>query len=251
MAKDYKQYNYPNIPYAGETIAIAGCGPTACSDILEIDPTITAEWLDSNGWTFPGQGTIYEGIAACLTHFGADGVMLASGLDGQLESPYFDQWMIEIQSGKEGILLMHNVYSSYWTSGGHYIAVVGYNDGQYLVYDPASDARTGWHPWSDFEGDIAAVYTSSRRWKPEEDKYMFEFERIQYRDKGKTVKIWQAILRGRGYIDRQKKGKDKSIDVDGEWGDSSQRAWVYFQEKNGFEPVDFCDEVRWKKLLWR
>ena len=41
---DYKQYNYPWFPYAAETIASAGCGPTSCSDLLDIDPTKTAQW---------------------------------------------------------------------------------------------------------------------------------------------------------------------------------------------------------------
>lgn len=164
MAVDYKQYNYPNFPYASETIAIAGCGPTACSDILEIDPTETATWLQNNGWAYPYQGTIYEGIAACLSAYGADGKMLARDLDGQTSNPAITKWRKSIQNGYEGILLMHNVVSSYWTTGGHYIAVVGYQDGQYLVYDPASDVRTGWHPFSDFTGNIAAVYTSNRRW---------------------------------------------------------------------------------------
>lgn len=172
MAVDYKQYNYPNFPYASETIAVAGCGPTACSDILEIDPTETATWLQNNGWAYPYQGTIYEGIAACLSAYGADGKMLASGLDGQTSNPAITKWRKSIQNGYEGILLMHNVVSSYWTTGGHYIAVVGYKNGQYLVYDPASDVRTGWHPFSDFTGNIAAVYTSNRRWNT--DKIMVD-----------------------------------------------------------------------------
>ena len=166
MAVDYKQYNYPNYPYASESIAVAGCGPTACADILEVDPTKTADWLQNNGWAYPYQGTIYEGIAACLTAFGADGKMLARDMDYTKTSKVFDEWKKAIQSGYEGILLMHKCYSSYWTSGGHYIAVVSYDDDkkEYLVYDPASDVRTGWHPFADFAGDISALYTSNRKW---------------------------------------------------------------------------------------
>lgn len=249
MAIDYKQYNYPNVPYAGETIAVAGCGPTSCSDILEIDPVETAAWLQANGWAVDYQGTIYEGIAACLTHYGADGVMIARDQDGQYDNASFAQWREAIQNGQEGILLMHNCVSPYWTSGGHYIAIVAYSNGNYLVYDPASEARTGWHPFEDFAGDISALYTSSKRWKEKEkDKYMFEFERIQFGDTGKTVKTLQAAVRGRGYIDRE---TGKPIDVDGKWGAGTQRAWVYFQEKNRLAVRDYCDEVRWKKLLWR
>lgn len=165
MAIDYKQYNYPNVPYAGESIAAAGCGPTAVSDLLEIDPTETAAWMQNHGYAVNYQGTIYEGISACLTAYGADGKMIARDQDGAYDNAYFQQWKNEIKSGKMGILLMHAVYSTYWTSGGHYIAIVAYKNNQYLVYDPASAVRTGWHPFSDFAGNIAALYTSSKSWK--------------------------------------------------------------------------------------
>ena len=60
-----------------------------------------------------------------------------------------------------------------WTGSGHYIAVVGYENGLYKVYDPASSARTGWHPWSDFAGQIKICYNTNRKWgevTPEEWK---------------------------------------------------------------------------------
>lgn len=164
MATDYKQYDYPDFPYAAETIAIAGCGPCACADILDVDPTQTAQWLEGNGYAYPYQGTVYEGIAACLTAFGADGKMLARDMDGQTSAAVFRQWREIIQNGQMGILLMHNVVSNYWTNGGHYIAIVAWDEGKFLVYDPASPVRTGWHPWSDFSGNISALYTSSKRW---------------------------------------------------------------------------------------
>lgn len=166
--KDYKQYNYPNVPYASETIAAAGCGPTAVADLLEVDPTETAAWMTKHGYAYPYQGTAYAGINACLTAYGADGQMIAQGQDGQHDNAAFKLWRTAIQSGQTGILLMHAVESTYWTRGGHYIAIVEYKDGYYLVYDPASAVRTGWHTFDDFAGDIAALYTSSIRWN--EDK---------------------------------------------------------------------------------
>ena len=164
MAKDFKQYNYPNYPYAGESIASAGCGPTSVSDLIEVDPTQTAKWLTDHGYSYPHQGTIYEGIAKCLTAYGAEGKMIAQKQDGAGDNAYFKAWKQAIQSGQMGILLMHKVTSSYWTSGGHYIAIVGYANSKYLVYDPASAVRTGWHPWSDFAYNVSALYTSSKRW---------------------------------------------------------------------------------------
>ena len=164
MAKDYKQYWYPNYPYASETIAAAGCGPTSVADLLEIEPPQIADWMTKHGYAYPYQGTAYEGINAALTAYGADGKMIAQNQDGQTECQAFKTWRNAIQSGQMGILLMHACVSTYWTRGGHYIAIVKYEDGYYLVYDPASAVRTGWHPFSDFAGDISALYTSTLRW---------------------------------------------------------------------------------------
>ena len=164
MAIDYKQYNYPNTPYANESVATAGCGPCSVSDIVEVDPTITAKWLEDHGYSYPHQGTKYPGIAACLTAYNGGGDMLAQNQDGKSDNSYFREWKRRIQAGQEGILLMHKVTSSYWTSGGHFIAIVGYSNNRYLVYDPASVVRTGWHTWGDFDRNVSALYTSTRRW---------------------------------------------------------------------------------------
>ena len=82
--------------------------------------------------------------------------------------------------------------------------------------------------------------------------YMLTFKKIKYGDKNKYVKVFQAMLRGRGFIDKKKKKEtgDGTIKLDSEWGNSTQRAWAYFQEKAGLPVKDYCDEVRWKKLLY-
>lgn len=247
MAIDWKQYNYPDFPFAGETIAVAGCGACACADLLEVDPRETATWLDNNGWTVSGQGTIYEGIAACLTAFHADGVMIARDQDYQMDNDRFDFWCVAIQSGFEGILLMHACKSTYWTRGGHYIAIVGYDDGKYLVYDPASAERTGWHPFSDFAGDISALYISSKRWK--EANYMFTVKEIKKGDTGKDVYLAQALLRGRGYREQINK---KPIMVDSSFGDLTESAVIWFQHKNHLPETGVVDVERtWPALLRR
>ena len=85
--------------------------------------------------------------------------------------------------------------------------------------------------------------------------YMFEVKVIKYGDKGNDVKLLQQNLNGRGFIDREKKNKetgdDGRVEVDGEWGDSTQRAFEYFQQKCRLKILSVCDEVRWKKLLRR
>ena len=85
--------------------------------------------------------------------------------------------------------------------------------------------------------------------------FMFEVKVIKKGDKGNDVRLLQQNLNGRGFIDREKKyketGDDGRIEVDGDWGDSTQRAFEYFQQKMKLEIKTVCDEVRWKKLLRR
>ena len=247
MATDYKQYWYPNIPYAGESIAAAGCGPTSVSDLIDVSPVETAAWLQENGWAVNYQGTIYEGIAACLTAYGADGKMLARDQDGQYDNSAFQEWRANIQNGYMGILLMHNVTSPYWTSGGHYIAIVEYKDGRYLVYDPASESRTGWHPFEDFAGNISALYLSNKRWK-KDDVFMFEVRQLQPGDTGKDVKRMQALLRGRGFIDPKTRKLPK---VNGVYDEATTRCVEYFQKKLGLKIDGVCGVGEtWPTLLY-
>ena len=245
MATDFKQYWYPDIPYAGESIAVAGCGPTSVSDLIDVSPVETAAWLQSNGWAVDYQGTIYEGIAACLTAFGADGRMLARDQDGQYDNDSFREWREGIQSGLMGVLLMHNVVSPYWTSGGHYIAVVEYRDGRYLVYDPASASRTGWHPFEHFAGNISALYLSSKRWK--KDTFMFEVKPIRYGSTGNDVRLWQILLRGY----KIKGADDKQLTIDGSFGNNVEFATKVFQEKKNLPITGVVDAATWKKALKR
>ena len=170
MATDYKQYDF-DITYSDGPFSQQGCGPTSCADLLNISPVITAQWLTNHGYAEPGHGTRWEGIAPCLTAFGGGGKQLNSNsLLTWRTSPVFDAWQKHIQSGYMGILLMGAGKSTYWTSSGHFIAIVEYRDGMYLVYDPASVNRTGWHPWTDFAGDIKVCYTSTIRWGNPQDE---------------------------------------------------------------------------------
>lgn len=83
--------------------------------------------------------------------------------------------------------------------------------------------------------------------------YTFDFPTIKYGQKNKSVKLMQNILKGRGYIDKELKEKDGvgKITATGKWDASTQRAFKYFQEKNGLAVKNYCDKARWKKLLFR
>ena len=91
-------------------------------------------------------------------------------------------------------------------------------------------------------GYAAPKYSEEKK----KDVYMLEFKKIRYGDSGNLVKTFQALLKGRGYIDRE---TGKVIKVDGTWGDSTHRAWAYFCEKNKLKLTTYVNEARWKKLL--
>lgn len=251
MATDYKQYNY-SATYAGGSFAGNACGPTAVADLLNISPLTVANWMTKNGYASNGNGTYWSGISAALNNWGGGGVQLnSSSLGGKKADPVFTKWQKHIQSGYMGILLMGNRISNYWTNGGHFIAVVSYQNGKYLVYDPASVARSGWHPFSDFAGNILVCYTSTIKWKGSTTStttttttasttYTFTPPQIKKGATGPAVILMQRLLRYEG------KYKDS---LDGIWGNNTEAAVRAYQKANKLAIDGICGPATWASLL--
>lgn len=167
--KNYKQTDirWCNVPYAGSTIGRAGCGPTACADIIGKTPKTIAAWMAKNGCASNGQGTYWGGITKALKHYGYEAAMLNSAnYYGKKDTAAEAKFKKKIQSGKYyGILLMGK---SIFTSGGHYITIKSWNKSKgYYVLDPYSKHLNGWHKWSDFDGKVKIFYLIK---KPTENK---------------------------------------------------------------------------------
>ena len=79
-----------------------------------------------------------------------------------------------------------------WCNSGHYVACVGYENEEYLIYDPASVERTGWHKISDFIPSIKVLYTTNIRTSFDPIGYSYQFtSKWLYRgSKGQLVKIF-------------------------------------------------------------
>ncbi len=228
MATNYKQTDpaWALYPYAGETMAAAGCGPTAVADLLNVLPTETADWMEANGYAVNGSGTWQPGIVACLKAYGHDSAQLTDGSRaGRMEDSTFDAFKKDIQNGYCGILLMGGTRTGcrtdYWSYYGHYVAVVEYDQAtdKYKVYDPAYHLRDGWHAWGDMAGNIKHVFTSSIRWKYRGEavttasvkkapkvkavkatpsQYKFKVKQISLGSTGIEVLLAQEILKARG-----------------------------------------------------
>lgn len=133
----YNQYDYPNTPYGGSTIAISGCGPTSVAIVLstlldqDILPSEVGDYLADNGFLETG-GTNREGFANVFDEYG-------------LEYSYLPETSENIISALEaGNMIVYGVGVSDFTSGSHFIVLTGLDsEGNVIVADPASYDRTG------------------------------------------------------------------------------------------------------------
>ncbi len=158
-----KQYNYPNSPYVSKahynemksamgdvpysqwdinnskiskiyaraksansgdksTISSSGCGVTAYANLKKISPKTAAEMAMKGGHRYYNAGT----SGNFFTEHGGQ----SSSCNNALEA---------VKKGKYAICCMNNT-GNYWTTGGHYILLYGY-DGTYVyVSDSASSA---------------------------------------------------------------------------------------------------------------
>lgn len=174
----------------------------------------------------------------------ADGHAIGgSVLDGYLKEAGFVRYTWANSGGlKPGdVLIVQPYHVAFHVKNGIMVAANGNGD----MVDRSPSAITTYN--------YKLVGTPQYVWRPtkiHETKvtYEFDFPTIKKGQSNKSVKLLQAALKGRGYIDRE---TNKSISVDGKWSDSTQRAFQYFQEKNGLAVKTYCDKTRWKKLLWR
>ncbi len=251
MPTNYKQTDsrWAAYPYAGENMNSAGCGPTAVACVLDKVPTEIADWMTANGYASNGSGTYQSGITACIKAYGHSCEQLTgSSKAGIMSDSTFETFKSTIQSGYCGILLMGGTKTgcrnSYWSSAGHFIAVVGYSNGKYNVYDPAWAARDGYHDWSDFAGNIKHVYTTNIPWGATKKVgdgscYSFSVEQIGSGANGNSTKLLQKILKGRGY----------DLAIDGSFGDKTYKAVLDAQKQLGISADGIVGCTTWSKLI--
>lgn len=240
MIQNYKQYNY-NATYAGGTFASQACGPTSVADLVGISPLTTADWLTRHGYAVTGHGTDWGGIAPCLCAYGGGGKQLnGDNQYGQSGTMAEQTFRSHVHNGYCGILLMGR---GYWTGSGHFIAIVGYKDGKYLVHDPASTLRDGWHPWEDFKKMVKVYYISTVRWsgvRPVTDGHAFTVSTVAKGVQGPVVKLCQEILKAQGYY----RGN-----IDGDAGSLTVEAITKFQRSRNLAPDGSCGLNTWIALL--
>ena len=257
MATNYRQTDprWGSYPYAGETMSVAGCGPTAVADLLDKSPVEIAQWMTSHGYASNGSGTYYSGITECIKAYGHScSQITGSSRAGIMNDPSFETFKSSIQNGNCGILLMggqlRGCRNSYWSKAGHFIAIVGYKDGKYLVYDPAWHARDGYHDWYDFQGNIKHVFITNIKWKSESSSggsstpskstdYKFTVSQISLGSKGRDVRLWQRLLCGRGFVTA----------IDGSFGTDCYEKTIAFQEALKIKADGIVGIKTWRSMI--
>lgn len=259
MPTNYKQNDsiWAAYPYAGENMAVAGCGPTAVADLLDKSPIEIADWMTSHGYASNGSGTYHSGIYSCIRAYGyQSNKITTSSRAGLMNDASFETFKQSIQNGNCGILLMggekKGCKNDYWCKEGHYIGITGYENGKYRVYDPAWSARDGLHDWYDFQGNIKHVYTTNIKWSSGSSSsntsgsstttggaaYILTVPQIAIGSTGKYVELWQKLLKGRGF----------DIVIDGSFGNDTEKDTIEFQIACGLTPDGIVGVDTWRAM---
>jgi hypothetical protein len=146
----YRQYDsrWGKKNYNGSSnYATAACGPTSCANILyEIDssitPLTTGRYMQTHGYAIRNQGTSWNGIPACLKHFGARDVRQVekmADIYSLLSKGYVGVFLFT--AGTRGGVT--------WTTSGHFVAVTGYKHANgkhyFKTFDSGGRKHDGWY----------------------------------------------------------------------------------------------------------
>ena len=273
ILKNYKQFDPQWDMMIGRgtmTMAQGGCGICAIANIVRRNPLEVGRWMEAQGFIYPNEGTVHEGVAITLRHFGVDGEMITPGyVNGQMQSAYFGKAYGHASAGYTCIFLMGGLNSSaggrcrnsYWTNAGHYITTFMAEDGRMYAYDPASYARDGWHSITDtagnltdsYNGNIKKIWLTNQR-STESGGNMVEIPTVGPGSRGKYVRTMQELLTAAGI-----KGMNgQPLKIDGDAGANTIYAINAYQAIRRSQGVelgtdghndDHCGGAMWKDLI--
>ena len=130
-----ERWGYGN--YGNNCIAVNGCAPTVISMVVagltgdnSITPYTVAQFADENGYYVPGSGSSWSLISEGIGQFGLSSSELPVSKDSVLGA--LDSGMPVICSMRPGD----------FTTTGHFIVLVGTENGQIRVHDPNSQERS-------------------------------------------------------------------------------------------------------------
>lgn len=153
-----KQWGY--LDYTGSVAGLAACGPTCMSMIMyhftrdaKYTPAYMMKFAESNSrYAVKGSGTQWAFFKEGGKELGLDVKELNS-----------DQMKSEKQIAQilgSGRIIVMNVKPGIFTTVGHYMMIVGYEDGKFRVNDPnsPSNSETLWD-FEQFSGDVRIMWS--------------------------------------------------------------------------------------------
>ena len=128
-------------PDEPNTIHTEGCGPTSSCNILtgygnDITPADTAGFLGSLGTN--------SNLVKIFENWGVG----AEWIDGKTEAQYLTLMEQAVSEGKPFIVLMNNGNDGFWTSGGHFVGVVGVDSSGNMITVDSGSSRAERHTYS-------------------------------------------------------------------------------------------------------
>ncbi len=243
----------------GETFASSACGVFACSIILGLtninDIQGVYMWLKSNGYVTDHSGTYQQGIYKVLTAYGVKTVQTTvSSIGKQVGTLQMAHARERVKNGGTLVFLFGSEnagtgLTNRFTIGGHYAPITNYDQKNdlYYVQDPAG-RTTGWHKWSDFEGDVKHIFECEKSWgvpeppKTEDVKLKIykTLPQVRVGSHGLEVLLLQEILKSRGIYT----GK-----LDRDFGPLLEKAVKSLQKSQKLTVDGICGVKTWQNLL--
>lgn len=123
--------------YGSDFLAVTGCGPTCLSMVAagltgdnSITPYLVAEAAEDGGYYTEGYGSEWTIMSVLSADFGITATELP-----------LDEGVMK-QALSEGKPIVCSMNPGDFTESGHYIVLVGYEDGGFRVHDPNSPERS-------------------------------------------------------------------------------------------------------------
>ena len=120
-----------------QTMASSACGPTAAAMVVSsskgaILPTTMAQLFVDNGYRTANNGTAWAAFPFVADYFGFEEYYTTTSFSTMIR-------YLEKDKNNDGVadyFVIASCNSGLWTTGGHYIVLVGDNDNTITVYDP-------------------------------------------------------------------------------------------------------------------
>ena len=227
----YRQYDekWASLPYPTKNYSFGGSGCGACSVlhcIIEMKkyrtktPAFVQPYMVQ--YAVKGNGTTWEGITKGLAHYGLKN---AKRLDNMP-----DVWAELKKGDRVAVFLFNNNLGpdgTRWTSGGHYVAAVGFKivNGKHWLFMNDSGGRKN-DGWKCYERSMLRCVRAVFVARVPGEIVLPKRGYFKRGDISSSVKIIQTYLTAEGFY----KGK-----INGTYGKLTAQAVIDWQKKNGLK----------------